>query len=54
MNVKTGNEGGNKGGDQAPAKMPYEIWGHISKNEWEAFVAKKPTPTKRCKYSIIL
>ncbi|XP_057529500.1 uncharacterized protein LOC130808069 isoform X2 [Amaranthus tricolor] len=40
--VKTGNEGG----DQAPSKMPYEIWGHISKNEWEEFVAKKTTPTE--------
>ena len=37
---------GHEGGDQAPAKMRNEIWGHISKNEWEAFVAKKPTPTK--------
>ena len=41
-----GKEGGSEGGDQAPAKMPYEIWGHISKNEWEAFVAKKITPTE--------
>ena len=41
-----GNEGGNEGGDQAPSKMPYEIWGHISKNQWEAFVAKQTTPIK--------
>ena len=38
--VKTGNEGG----EQVPSKMPYEIWGHISKNEWETFVAKRTTP----------
>lgn len=38
--VKTGNEGG----EQAPSKMPYEIWGHISKRDWEAFVAKRTTP----------
>ncbi|XP_057524186.1 uncharacterized protein LOC130803956 [Amaranthus tricolor] len=24
--------------------MPYEIWGHISKRDWEAFVAKRTTP----------
>ena len=24
--------------------MPYEIWGHISKRDWEAFVAKIKTP----------
>ena len=38
--VKTGNEGG----EHAPSKMPYEIWAHISKKEWEAFVAKRTTP----------
>ena len=38
--VKTGNEGA----EQAPSKMPYEIWGHISQKQWEAFVAKRTTP----------
>ena len=42
--VKTGNEGGNEGEEQSPSKMPYEIWSHISKNEREAFVAKRTTP----------
>ena len=37
--VKTGNEGG----EQSPLKMPYEIWGHILKRDWEAFVAKRTT-----------
>ena len=27
--VKTGNDGE----EQSPSKIPYEIWGHISKNE---------------------
>ena len=40
--VKTGNEGG----EEAPSKMSYEIWPNISKNEWEAFVAKKTTPNE--------
>ena len=26
--------------------MRYELWGHISKNEWEAFGAKKATPNE--------
>ncbi|XP_057529019.1 uncharacterized protein LOC130807718 [Amaranthus tricolor] len=44
--VKTGNEGGK----QEPSKMPYEIWGHISKRDWEAFVTKRTTPieVKKC------
>lgn len=29
---------------QPPTRLPYEIWPHISKDEWEAFVAKKTTP----------
>ncbi|CAO2813834.1 unnamed protein product [Amaranthus hypochondriacus] len=44
--VKMGTEGRNEGRDQSPTKMPYEIWGNISKNEWEAFVAKKTTPVE--------
>ena len=38
--VKTRNDGGNEGGEKAPSKIPYEIWGRISKNEWKAFVFK--------------
>lgn len=32
--------------NQAPVSMPYEIWDHITKDEWEAFVAKKTTATE--------
>lgn len=41
------NEGGREKATekkQAPVLMPYEIWGHITKDDWEAFVAKKTTP----------
>ena len=30
-------------GIQPPTKKPYEIWPHITKDEWEAFVARKTT-----------
>ena len=42
-----GNEGANSSNvSQAPAEMSYETCDRISKNEWEAFVAKKTTPTE--------
>lgn len=39
------SEGENEEGEkrQMPLVMPYEIWDHITQDEWEAFVAKKTT-----------
>lgn len=34
----------NNNSDKSSTKMPYEIWTWITKDEWEAFVAKKTTP----------
>lgn len=33
-----------KENDQGPVELPYEIWDHITKEDWEAFVAQKTTP----------
>ncbi|XP_057246737.1 uncharacterized protein LOC130589484 [Beta vulgaris subsp. vulgaris] len=29
---------------EAPSKFPYQIWRHITPEEWQAFVAQKTTP----------
>lgn len=29
---------------QAPERMPYEIWDHITRDDWEAFVTQKNSP----------
>ena len=40
-----GNECAEEGDNENPVKeWPYDIWPDISKEEWEAFVAKKTTP----------
>ena len=28
---------------KAPELMPYQIWGHITKDQWDAFVIQKTT-----------
>lgn len=50
VNEENEDEGTENGQDgeandaQRPTRMPYQIWGHITKADWEAFVAQKTTP----------
>ncbi|XP_056697399.1 uncharacterized protein [Spinacia oleracea] len=40
-----GENDGEKEGEKAPPiKLPFDIWKHITPEEWEAFVAQKTTP----------
>lgn len=44
-NGETEKEGEEEGPPYKPDRMPWQIWDHITKPDWEAFVAKKTTPS---------